>query len=283
MMDYLMRDDAPLTEAEWERLDELVVSTARRLLVGRRFIELAGPVGMGTQVVPLDTITGAEACVHDEEDCTCEGEECDIVRVSSRKFVAVPLIHKDFMLAWRDVEAAHQFATELELGPAAAAAAFVARAEDELIFRGRPEHGYPGLLNVEGRQSVPLSDWETSGNALNDVVAAGRALADAGFYAPYALVVSPALHALLQRVYKGSGQLEYKLVKTVADGGIFQSPALVPKQALVISQGTQHLDLAVAQDLVTAYLGPEGMDHRFRALESLVLRLKQPGAVCVLE
>mgnify|MGYP001828542470 CR=1 FL=1 len=84
MMDYLMRDDAPLTEAEWERLDELVVSTARRLLVGRRFIELAGPVGMGTQVMPLDTIVGAEACVHDKEDCACEGEECDIVRVSSR-------------------------------------------------------------------------------------------------------------------------------------------------------------------------------------------------------
>jgi uncharacterized linocin/CFP29 family protein len=282
-MDYLMRDDAPLTEAEWERLDELAVSTARRLLVGRRFIELTGPVGMGTQVVPLDTITGGEACVHDEEDCNCEGEECDIVRVSSRKFVPVPLIHKDFMLAWRDVEAAHQFGTELELGPVTAAAAFVARAEDELIFHGRPEHGYPGLLNVEGRQTVPLSNWETSGNALNDVVAAGQTLADAGFYAPYALVVSPALHALLQRVYKGSGQMEYRLVQTVADGGILQSPALAPKEALVISQGTQHLDLAVAQDLVTAYLGPEGMDHRFRVLESLVLRIKQPGAICVLE
>jgi uncharacterized linocin/CFP29 family protein len=282
-MDYLMRDDAPLTREEWERLDKVVVSTARRLLVGRRFIDLAGPFGMGTQVVPLDTIAGAEACVHDEEGCTCEGGECDIVRVSSRKFVPVPLIHKDFVLAWRDVEGAHQLSTELELGPAAAAATFVARAEDELIFRGHPEHGYPGLLNAEGRQAVSLSDWETSGNALNDVVAASQALADAGFYGPYALSVSPALHALLQRVYKGSGRLEYKLVQSVADGGIFQSPVLAPKQALVVSQGTQHVDLAVAQDLITAYLGPEGMDHRFRALESLVLRIKQPGAICVLE
>lgn len=206
-----------------------------------------------------------------------------MVRVSSRRFVPVPLIHKDFVLAWRDIEGAHQLGTELELGPAAAAATFVARAEDELIFRGHPEHGYPGLLNAEGRQTVSLSDWETSGNALNDVVAASQALADAGFYAPYALIVSPALHALLQRVYKGSGRLEYKLVQSVADGGIFQSPVLAPKRALVVSQGTQHVDLAVAQDLITAYLGPEGMDHRFRALESLVLRIKQPGAICVLE
>ena len=37
------------------------------------------------------------------------------------------------------------------------------------------------------------------------------------------------------------------------------------------------------QDIVTAYLGPEEMDHRFRVLETLVLRVKQPGAVCVFE
>ena len=133
MMDYLMRDDAPLTQEEWERLDEVVVSMARRLLVGRRFIDLTGPMGLGTQVVPLDTITGAEACVHDEADCTCEGEECDIVRVSSRTFVPVPIIHKDFMLAWRDVEAAHQFGTKLELGPAAAAA-FIKGKGDVITF-----------------------------------------------------------------------------------------------------------------------------------------------------
>lgn len=39
------------------------------------------------------------------------------------------------------------------------------------------------------------------------------------------------------------------------------------------------IDLAVAQDMITAYVGPEGMDHRFRVLESLVLRVKQPGAI----
>ena len=31
MTDFLMRDDAPLTEEEWKRLDEAVVSVASRL------------------------------------------------------------------------------------------------------------------------------------------------------------------------------------------------------------------------------------------------------------
>jgi uncharacterized linocin/CFP29 family protein len=270
MSDYLMRDDAPLSAEEWKRLDETVGAAVRRVLVGRRFIHLAGPLGFGTQVVPLDKIEGSEACRHDEGGCADD----DVVRLTSRQFVPLTLIHKDFFLAWQDVEAAHQSGVALGFGPAAAAATRVARAEDEMIFHE--------LLTAEGRQTVSLKDWATSGNALSNVNDARQALADAGFYAPYALVVSTALHADLQRVYKGSGRQEYKLVENIADGGIFESPMLAPKQGLLISQGAHHLDLVVGQDMVTAYLGPEEMDHRFRVLESLVLRIKHPGAICVL-
>jgi uncharacterized linocin/CFP29 family protein len=275
MSDYLMRDSAPLTGKEWEQLDDMVISAARRVLVGRHFISLAGPFGMGTQVVPLDKISGTAACLHTDASAGCEGEEGDVVQITARQYAPLALIHKDFSLTWRDVETAHQFDAGLELGPVAAAATFVARAEDDMIFRE--------LLNVKGRQATSLGNWETSGTALSAVVAARQALADAGFYAPYALVVSPALYALLQRPYKQSGRLESKLLENIADGGIFQTPALAAKQALLVSQGPQYIDLAVGQDMITAYLGPEGMDHRFRVLESLILRIKQPEAICVLE
>jgi len=36
----------------------------------------------------------------------------------------------------------------------------------------------------------------------------------------------------------------------------------------------------VAQDLITAYMGNEGLDHLFRVMETLVLRVKRPGAIC---
>jgi uncharacterized linocin/CFP29 family protein len=271
MSDYLMRDDAPLSAKEWEQLDEIVISAARRVLVGRRFISLAGPLGFGTQVVPLDKVEGSDACRDDGDTCT----EDDVVHITRRQFIPMTLIHKDFFLAWRDVEAAHQSSAELGLGLAAAAAVRVAQAEDEMIFQA--------LLNADGRQTTPLKNWETSGNALMNVVEGRQALADAGFYAPYALVVSTALYADLQRVYKGSGRQEQKLVSNIADGGIFQSPLLAPKQALMISQGPYHLDLAVGQDMVTAYLGPEEMEHRFRVLETLALRVKHPEAICVFE
>jgi uncharacterized linocin/CFP29 family protein len=45
----------------------------------------------------------------------------------------------------------------------------------------------------------------------------------------------------------------------------------------------QNFDLAVSQDFKTAYLGAQNMNHPFRVLESVVLRIKRPGSICVIE
>ncbi len=267
MSDYLMRDDAPFSDEEWEKLDKLVVDVARSLLVGRRFISLAGPVGVGVPTVTVPTIGGG-----------------DVIEVSGRKYLPLPLIHQDFRLSWRDIEISRQTGMPLELGPAAAASTSCARAEDELIFNGYAEHGYQGLLNAEGRHTVPLGDWDEPGGAFANVVAATEALVADGFYGPFAVVVSPALYAKTQRVAQGMmGRLESRLIEDVAEGGFFRSPVLEENQGVVVSQGAYNFDLVVAQDLITAYLGADNMDHPFRVMEILALRIKQAGAICTFE
>jgi uncharacterized linocin/CFP29 family protein len=249
MSDLLMRGDAPLSTEEWERLDGLVVQAARQILVGRRFIDLIGPFGPGTEVIPV----GA-------------GE--------NRRQLPLQSIEADFSLLWRDIVANRQAGLPLELGAAAEAATKCARQEDTLVLGG--------LLSAEGRNQVDLLDWGTTGNAFANVTAAIAALVSDGFFGPYALVVSPALYAQTQRYGKGM-RLESKLIADVATGGVFQSMILEPDQAMVVSLGAHNLDLAVGQDLITAYMGNEGLDHLFRIVESLVLRIKRPGAICTLE
>ncbi len=283
MPDYLMRDDAPFGAEDWAKIDDVVVSVARQLLVGRRFIEITGPLGIGTPTVPLLTIGGAQACLHDADGCACEAGGCDIIEVTERHYLPFPLLHQDFRLGWRDIETSRKLGLPMELGPAAAASAAVARLEDELIFRGHAEHGYPGLLTADGRNKAKLADWGEPGSAFENVVAATEVLVSDGFYGPFAVILSPALYAKTQRIAKGVGRLESKLIKGVAEGGLFRSPALAAAQGLIVALGAHNLDLAVAQDLITAYLGPENMDHTFRLLESLVLRIKRPGAICTLE
>lgn len=278
MYDFLDRSNAPLREEEWRQIDTLVVEVARRQLVGRRFIPVFGPLGAGTQDVDYDVFTGTDAAV-----VSTLGESTDPVRAKRRVHEHMPLIYKDFMLYWRDLESNRLMGTPVDLGAAAAAASFCAQKEDDLIFNGNDDLGYPGLTTVEGRQVLQASDWDVAGNAFNDIVSATRMLINEGFFGPFALVVSPKAFSQMQRVYANSGVLEINHVREIATGGVFQSPLLRNKLGFVVSMGIQNFDIAIGQDLITAYLGPEKMNHPFRVMESLVLRIKRPGAIVTLE
>lgn len=258
MSDFLMREGAPLGKEGWEAVDHVVVHTAQKLLVGRRFIELTGPFGVGVQTVPLFGIGAAEGAT----------------QVTKRDFLTMQVIQQDFLLSSLDIQATQAQGLGIELGPAAMAAAACAKAEDQMILNG--------LMSAKGSKRFVLSDWNEPENALSDIVAAAEALVAENLFGPYAVVLSPALYAKTQRIARGMGRLVSKLITDVAEAGLFQSPFLKADQGLMVAVGKQNLDLVVGQDLITAYLGNEEMNHRFRVLESLVLRVKRPGAICIL-
>ncbi|MBN1937429.1 MAG: encapsulin [Anaerolineae bacterium] len=258
MSDFLMREGAPFGEEGWKAVDHVVVHVAQKLLVGRRFIDLTGPLGVGVQTVPIFGVGAAEGAA----------------QVTKRDFLTMQMIQQDFLLSALDIKAAQAQGVGIELGPAAMAAVACAKAEDQMILNG--------LMSAKGSKHVVLSDWNEPESVLSDVVAAAEALVTENLFGPYAVVLSPALYAKTQRVARGMGRLVSKLIADVAEAGLFQSPFLKAEQGLVVAVGKQNMDLVIGQDLVTAYLGNEEMNHRFRVLESLVLRVKRPGAICTL-
>ena len=249
MSEYLMRDAAPLADEEWEAIDAVVVSAASEFLVGRRFLDLVGPFGAGMELVPV----GA-------------GE--------ARKHIPLSVIEQSFMLLWRDIEASRKVNVPLELGPAAKAAMACAKMEDDMILGG---------LWEAADKAVALGDWTKAEAALADVVSATEKLFADDFFGPYALVLSPMLYSQTQRAAPSMGRIVGKLIKDVAEGGLYRSPLLGGKQGLVLSLGAYNFDLVVGQDLVTAYEGNNGLDHSFRVLETAALRIKRSGAICKLE
>ncbi|HYY88540.1 MAG TPA: family 1 encapsulin nanocompartment shell protein, partial [Chloroflexota bacterium] len=136
---------------------------------------------------------------------------------------------------------------------------------------------------IEGRQGLPMSDWGTMGRAFSDVVEGVRALTQAGFTGPYALAVSPRLYADLNRIFDNSGVLELEQVEKLARRGVYPSAVLPEPAALLVDSGSQNMDLAIGLDLSTAYVESDNLNHRFRVVESLVLRVRRPGAICLFE
>jgi uncharacterized linocin/CFP29 family protein len=277
--ELLGENENPLTPEEREQMQQMVVSTARRYLVARRFIDLFGPLGVGVQSVPLAGFKGMGAC---EVDFTGDAE-AERITTAAREFRTLPILYKEFLLHWRDIQAARDHNLPLDLSPASIAAAWCAQKEDELVFHGNQQLGIEGLLNAKGRLVQGIGSWDGPGSAFTEVVAAVERLNSEGFLAPFALVTSPRRYASLHRVHERTGVLEVESLRALLGGGVFQSNQLRPDSALVVALGPQNLDLAIGLDLSVAYLSAEKMNHPFRVLEVVMPRIKQPRAICTLE
>lgn len=278
-MDFLLRGDAPFEDELWEKIDEIVVKKAKEQLVGRKFIPIYGPLGAGVQNININLYN-----VNNDTVISSNGEEdTELVKVQNRRYVEIPMIFKDFFISWRDVENSKQTGLPLDLAPVAITAAACAYKEDQVIFFGDEEWGYRGLMNVDGRQTMEKNNWNEGENAFLDIVAGLEKLVRKGFYGPYVLVVSPDLYAQLQRIQPGTGKLELERIRELINGNVYQTPTLGQNKAVLLEKGMENMDLVIGQDLITGYIGPEKLNHVFRILETILLRIKRPESIVTFE
>ena len=85
-MDFLSREGSPIPAELWEKIDDAVVSAARKILIGRRFISIYGPLGAGIQSINVDQISELEET------------EGSIAVIKGRTYQHIPLINQDFSL-----------------------------------------------------------------------------------------------------------------------------------------------------------------------------------------
>lgn len=278
MNGYLLRAQAPLTAQEWQAVDEVVVRVARRTLVARRFLTLFGPLGAGIQHVASDRFVGTQAA-----RITLMGtEEENVLLPESRRLLPLPVLYRDFRIGWRDLETSRRLGIPLDTSAAAVAAADVATLEDRTILNGNDERQQVGFLNYVDRLRVPLGNWEQPGGGFAAVLSAVNELVGHNMREPFTVVVPPQLFVRLNRVFDNTGVLEIDQVRRLVGGEVYMTPVLPPNVAVVVSPGPENMDLVVAQDMRVAFLETTGMEHNFRVLESVALRIKRPGAVCTL-
>ncbi|MCL4351754.1 MAG: bacteriocin family protein [Firmicutes bacterium] len=274
-MDFLLRKDAPINETEWAELDDAVHQVVRRQLIGRRFLKLYGPLGAEVEVIPTDRSPG-----YDLGQVDMVGPDDDPVALAGRIYQKLPMLHKDFILFWRDLESSARRGLPMDWSMAEAAASFVARAEDQLILHGDSTLHIEGLTTVAGRHVLETRGWIEAQSGYRDVVTAINHLASAGFYPPYTVIVGTEGYAAWHRLFGNSGVLEIDQIRKLVEGGVFVTPQMPNDTLLVVAASPENLDLAIGLDTTVAFLESSSMNHAFRVLETLTIRIKRSGAIC---
>lgn len=264
----------PLTASEWQTLNHMV-NMVGSSTISRRIIEATGPLGAGIQTVPDEYLVGIT-----EGYISILGSSGSAIKLGNRNSGIVPIIFKDFIIHWRDIEESRLTGQEFSKAKAAAAASSCARAEDKLVLFGNDPLGYSGLMTAEGRNIVEGLEWKRPGDAFRNFTKMIAILADRGHSGPYAAVVHPRIYTDMHRVLTGSSLLEIAHVRALLTSGIFRSELLFPNTGLVIATGKQNFELVISVDTSAAFLGAKRMNLPFRVFKAIYLRIRRSDAIC---
>ena len=271
-MDYLARGSAPFTPEVWADIDAAVIDTAKRHMVCRRFLSLYGPLGAGVSTVNVDSAAKAEEVL-----------EGGFSRISGRRVVSLPQLQEDFTLLWRDIEEAGKNGLPLDLSAAMAAAQRAAKREDDLVLFGNKALGTEGLLNAAGAFKIKRGDWKQGEDAYRDVAHGIAHLSGSNLLGRYALVLSPDVYLDLQRLVPDVGLIELDRISKLVNGRVYATGAFGANKAVLVCAEPQYMDLAVGADLGVGYLELKDLNHSFRILETVALRIKEPNAIVTFE
>ncbi len=268
-LEFLNRDKAPFGSKVWEAIDRTVTETARGQLVGRRFLSIDGPYGIGLISVERRGQIAAGG--------TAEQTEAGLAAGVS---TSMPAIYKIFRLGLREIKAFEEYNQPLNLTAAVQATMACAKMEDQLIFKGNEGLGLEGLLTATGRNEVETGDWKRADDAFEDIVSALQMLDARGFSGPYALALTPHLYNQLYRVYENRDIFVIQQIEGLVKAGIYKAPVLERGGVLVATGNFIHLILG--QDFTTSFVSSEGLFFNFAVFESVLLRINDPAAICVL-
>jgi len=187
---YVGRDE-PLTTEQGQYILDRVVYAARRELVGRKLLPIR-KIDPSTQTFGYDTMTeAANAAI----DVAWPGRETlDIINLA-RTTVAVPNIHKEFILNKLDLAASRLSGTPLNTTTAESAGYKVGLEEDTLLILGYSRDGtnydINGLYNAAGNSEATSLDWGTAANIATSINNTIALLMTDNIFPPYNLCVNP--------------------------------------------------------------------------------------------
>ena len=285
----VVNDGALLRYDEWKDIDQAVVKAAvDRLsgisaIIGRGLVHNLGSIGVTiSQWQEESDMTEAN---YSMSGVTAGEEDTPAYDTAS---VPVPVVHKDFRINIRRLEASRRMGEALDVTAAATAGRKVAEASEDMLFSSTPiavgGASIYGFTNFPARNTVVLgTPWDDLANGVNEVLVEGvrrmiaSAIADK-FYGPYALLIPGAYEAKFLEDYRANDSRTVKQrvlgIDKIQD--VIVCDRLTGDNVILVQMTRDVVDLAVAQQISTVSWSENGgMTNRFKTMAVWVPRLKQ--------
>lgn len=205
---------ATLRRDEWKQLDEAIIPVAESRLSGIQSLLSRGLVfnlgnAFGTTILESHAISDAlEAALTMDGITRSKGDRQEF----SHTYLPIPIVHVDYEINARVLEASRRMGNPLDTTSAERAARKVAEKIESMLFSSAT-YSYGGgaiysFLNFPHRNTDSLTAAWTSATPaqiLGDVQSMKQANMDEGFFGPYILYVPMAYETVLDSDYSVSG------------------------------------------------------------------------------
>lgn len=248
------RGNATLRQREWIEYDTAIVEVARRRLVGVADLMNAGlryPIAnaLGVTRVEWENVGDmTDASVTMSGISESENDRVDFSLIG----MPLPIIHKDFNINVRALEASRKTGQALDMTQAQLAARIVAEKLETILFLGwtglgtnNPIYGYLTALNRNTGSVTATWTTATGNQMVTDTLAMINKAVSANMYGPYQMYVPQAVFVHMGDDFKTNSDLTImqRLLQIPGISGIKMSKDLTSSQILLIQMTPDVVDM----------------------------------------
>ena len=267
MSNHLLRAHAPISDSNWNLLDDEARERLGVALAARKLVDFSGPHGWehsATNLGRVQTLTRAP---------------CEEVTAVQRRVLPLVEIRAEFAISRAELRDDDRGADDADLEALDRAAHQIAVAENRAVFHGWPEASIAGIAEVSPHQGLQLGN-DPSGYP-RPVASAVEQLLRNGISGPYALALGNEQYKRVVETAENGGYPLLEHLRKIVEGELVWAPGV--EGAIVVSMRGDDFLFESGQDLSLGYLDHDAEVVRFYLEESFSFHVATPEAAVPLK
>ncbi|HEY7618493.1 MAG TPA: family 1 encapsulin nanocompartment shell protein [Solirubrobacteraceae bacterium] len=265
-MSHLLREHAPITEANWSLIDDEARERLTPALAARKLVDFSGPHGWEHSATNLGRVT-------ELADAPGDG-----VTALQRRVLPVVELWARFSLSRDELRDGDRGAEDVDLAALDTAAHQIATAENRAVFHGWEAAGITGIAEASTHDPIELG--EDCATYPRHVAGAVEALLHVGIEGPYGLALGREAYTRVLETSEHGGYPLLDHLRKIIGGPLVWSPGV--DGAVVVSQRGGDFLFDSGEDLSIGYDSHDADAVEFYLLESFSFRVATPEAAVAL-